>query len=113
MGEAETLAERVATLPEVAQAVTAASFIPGDQDQKLAIIADLALLLGPTLSPEVTLPPTSDEILASMAACAMRCSRSRPAKQRPSVRRARRCGWRRRSTRRRRAARQSFRRCSG
>ena len=44
-------AARLAELPEVAQTVTAASFIPADQQPKLAIIGDLALLLGPTLNP--------------------------------------------------------------
>jgi len=68
--EAEALAERVGNLPEVAQTVTAASFIPGDQDKKLAIIGDLALLLGPTLTPGAILPPPSDsDVLRAMTAC--------------------------------------------
>ena len=67
---AEGIAARMARLPEVAQAVTAASFIPENQTKKLAIIGDLALLLGPTLSPPATLPPPSDaQILHSMTAC--------------------------------------------
>src|SRR6266446_3917980 len=68
--EAQALAERLSELPEVAQTVTAASFIPEDQDKKLAIIDDLALLLGPTLSPGTVLPPPSDsEVLRAMTAC--------------------------------------------
>ncbi len=68
--EAQALAERLSELPEVAQAVTAASFIPEDQDKKLAIIADLTLLLGPTLSPGTVLPPPSDsDVLRAMTAC--------------------------------------------
>jgi hopanoid biosynthesis associated RND transporter like protein HpnN len=68
--DAEAVAEALSQLPEVAQAVTAASFIPGDQDKKLAIIDDLALLLGPTLVPAATLPPPSDaDAVAAMAAC--------------------------------------------
>jgi hopanoid biosynthesis associated RND transporter like protein HpnN len=74
--EAEAVAERLSKLPEVAQAVTAASFIPGDQDKKLAIIDDLALLLGPTLVPAATVPsaPSGDtdadaEAVRAMAAC--------------------------------------------
>ncbi len=67
---AEAIADRLAKLPEVSQAVTAASFIPGDQEKKLAIISDLALLLGPTLSPGTTLPPPSDaDIVKSIDAC--------------------------------------------
>jgi hopanoid biosynthesis associated RND transporter like protein HpnN len=72
--EAEAVAERLSKLPEVAQAVTAASFIPGDQDKKLAIIDDLALLLGPTLVPAASvLPAPSGEpdadAVRAMAAC--------------------------------------------
>jgi hopanoid biosynthesis associated RND transporter like protein HpnN len=65
--EAETIAGRLAALPQVAQAITAASFIPEQQEQKLAILGDLRLLLGPTLTPEATLPPPGNsEIRASM-----------------------------------------------
>lgn len=67
---ADALGDRLARLPEIAQTVTAASFIPEHQRQKLAIIGDLALLLGPTLSPPATLPPPSDaDVLQSIAAC--------------------------------------------
>lgn len=67
---AEALADRLGKLPEVAHAVTAASFIPGDQKQKLAIISDLGLLLGPTLTPvAVKPPPDAAAVLQAMAAC--------------------------------------------
>jgi hopanoid biosynthesis associated RND transporter like protein HpnN len=67
---AEALAERLGKLPEVAQTVTAASFIPEDQGKKLAIVGDLALLLGPTLTPSEILPPPSDkDVLRAMTAC--------------------------------------------
>src|SRR5437763_6795391 len=70
LDEAKALAERVGELPEVAQVVTAASFIPDEQDKKLPIIEDLALLLGPTLNDPQPLPPPSDEaVLKAMAAC--------------------------------------------
>ena len=69
--DAEALAERVGKLPEVAQVVTGASFIPEHQDKKLPIIEDLALLLGPTLNDRQPLPPPSDEdVLKAMQACA-------------------------------------------
>lgn len=69
LSKAEAMADRLEKLPEVAQAVTAASFIPGDQEKKLAIIDDLALLLGPTLLPGTILPPPGDsESLRSLAA---------------------------------------------
>ena len=68
--EAEDLGERVGKLPEVAQVVTGSSFIPEDQDKKLPVIEDLALLLGPTLNDPQPLPPPSDaEVLKAIAAC--------------------------------------------
>jgi hopanoid biosynthesis associated RND transporter like protein HpnN len=68
--DAAALAERLGRLPEVAQTVTAASFIPEDQDKKLAVVGDLALLLGPTLTPDATLsPPDDSEVLRAMTAC--------------------------------------------
>ena len=68
LGDAEALAARLEKLPEVSQVITAASFIPGEQEQKLAILADLKLLIEPTLTPEEALPPPSDdEVLTSMA----------------------------------------------
>ena len=70
LGDAEAVAEQLAKLPEVAQAVTAASFIPDDQDKKLAIIGDLQLLLGPTLLPASRLAPASDgEVMTAIAEC--------------------------------------------
>ncbi len=70
LSEAERVADRLATLPGVAQTVTAASFIPDDQDKKLEIIGDLALLLGPTLTPGAILaPPSEGDVLRAIAAC--------------------------------------------
>ena len=70
LDDAKALAERVGDLPEVAQVVTAASFIPEEQDKKLPIIEDLALLLGPSLNDPQPLPPPSDEaVLKAMSAC--------------------------------------------
>jgi len=70
LDDAKALAERVGELPDVAQVVTAASFIPEEQDKKLPIIEDLALLLGPSLNDPQPLPPPSDEaVLKAMRAC--------------------------------------------
>jgi hopanoid biosynthesis associated RND transporter like protein HpnN len=70
LSEAQALADRLGALPEVAQVVTAASFIPEDQDKKLAIIEDMALLLGPTLTGVAPLPAPSDaEVLKAIVAC--------------------------------------------
>jgi hopanoid biosynthesis associated RND transporter like protein HpnN len=67
---AQALADKLGELQEVSMVVTASSFIPEHQDQKLTILGDLTLLLGPTLSPVATLPSPSDaEALAAIAAC--------------------------------------------
>ena len=55
------LAKRLAALPEVAQAVTLASYAPGEQARKLALITDAALLLDPTLNPTEVMPAPTDE----------------------------------------------------
>jgi hopanoid biosynthesis associated RND transporter like protein HpnN len=57
LDEAKSLAERLSKLPQVSRAVTLASYIPRDQDQKLAILHDAASLIGPTLDPPRTMPP--------------------------------------------------------
>ena len=57
---ADRLAQRVSRLPEVAQTVTASSFIPADQPPKLALIEDAGLLLDSTINP-FDLPPPNDD----------------------------------------------------
>jgi hopanoid biosynthesis associated RND transporter like protein HpnN len=67
---ATKLADRLGDLPEVAQVVTAASFIPADQDKKLAILSDLTLLVGPSLAPiSKKAPPSDAEVMASVIQC--------------------------------------------
>jgi hypothetical protein len=69
--DAAELATRLAALPEVSQALTLSSFIPEDQPDKLALIEDAAMLLGPTLSPTDIKPAPSDgDDAAAMAAMA-------------------------------------------
>jgi hypothetical protein len=68
---AEALSATLSGLPEVAQVLDAASFVPGDQEAKLVILRDARSMLGPTLDPAATRPPPGDsEILASIARCA-------------------------------------------
>lgn len=64
---AAALAKRLDALPEVDQTITISSFVPDDQDAKLAIIADARTLLAPTLSPATVKPPPTDaDILEAM-----------------------------------------------
>ena len=71
LAAADALAARLSKLPLVAQAVTLSSFIPDDQDKKLALIADAGSLLDSTLNPFDVKPPPSDaELIASFRATA-------------------------------------------
>ena len=56
---ASAVVARVAALPLVAQVVSLASFIPQDQAEKLALIADAASVLAPTLAPRTPAAPVS------------------------------------------------------
>lgn len=68
---ATALAKRLDALPQVAQTITAASFVPEDQPAKLAILADAETLLGPTLTPPNRQPPPStDATLQAIRHCA-------------------------------------------
>ncbi len=50
------LADRLEKLPAVSHTVSVLSFVPEDQEEKLAILSDAAALLGPTLSPTAVMP---------------------------------------------------------
>ncbi|HKG76896.1 MAG TPA: MMPL family transporter [Beijerinckiaceae bacterium] len=57
---AKPLAEKLEALPEVSHTVTLATFIPENQDEKLALIRDAAMLLDSVLHPPTVKPPPSD-----------------------------------------------------
>ena len=61
LADAEALAAKIDHLPEVSRTVTLASFVPDRQQEKLALIADAASLLGPTIESSETQPKPSDE----------------------------------------------------
>ncbi|MGA3403545.1 MAG: MMPL family transporter [Acetobacteraceae bacterium] len=70
---AEALAAKLKPLPTVSQVIDIGSFVPDDQQQKLAIIADAQSILAATLAPPVTPPAplTSDQVrLAAKTALA-------------------------------------------
>jgi hopanoid biosynthesis associated RND transporter like protein HpnN len=67
LAEADALGRRLGTLPEVARTVTLSSFIPSQQEEKLALIQDAAMFLGPALEALEPLPPPTDaEILRAL-----------------------------------------------
>ena len=63
---AETLAESLRPVPHVDRVLTLSSFVPGDQEEKLAIIDEMALVLEPVLIPRpvVELPGEDEEVRA-------------------------------------------------
>ena len=68
---AQALADKLAALPEVAQVLTLASFVPEQQAAKLGAIGDAAMLLDITLSPASVKPaPTDAEDREAMLATA-------------------------------------------
>ena len=60
LSAAQVTAARIARLSTVSETRTLASFVPEDQPEKLAAIADAAALLDLTLDPIVTAPPPVD-----------------------------------------------------
>ena len=70
---ADALAAKLSAQPLVAQALTLSSFVPEDQDRKLALIADANGLLDSTLNPfDVKPPPSDGDITASMSTTAQK-----------------------------------------
>ncbi|HUO02564.1 MAG TPA: hypothetical protein VMU31_07280, partial [Rhizomicrobium sp.] len=66
VAQADQLAARLSKLPSVAQVLTVSSFVPQDQDQKLALISDADNLLDPTVNPfDVKPPPSDPDLVAS------------------------------------------------
>lgn len=62
LNEAKEVAAKLEKLAVVDKAVTLASFVPDDQDEKLAVIADMALVLQPLVTPaRVAAPSTHEE----------------------------------------------------
>ncbi len=60
LAAAKPLADRLARLAEVRQVVDLATFVPPDQDQKIAMIKAAAGQILPAISPPSTKPPPSD-----------------------------------------------------
>jgi hopanoid biosynthesis associated RND transporter like protein HpnN len=70
LAAAQALAGRLAALPEVARATTLADFIPAQQTEKLALIEDAAMLLGPALAAEPRPAPDALAVVAALRAAA-------------------------------------------
>ena len=58
---ADALAKSLRSLPEVDRVLTLSSFVPGDQEEKLAMIDEMALMLEPVLVPQAVADPPGEE----------------------------------------------------
>ena len=66
LDEAAKAADRLRKLPEVRQVMTLASFVPQDQDKKLASIQELSRRVASTLQRQPGKPPTDAENVAAL-----------------------------------------------
>ena len=58
---ADALAESLRSVPEVDRVLTLSSFVPGDQEEKLAMIDEMALVLEPVLVPRAVVETPGEE----------------------------------------------------
>jgi hopanoid biosynthesis associated RND transporter like protein HpnN len=64
---ADALAERIGALDTVDHTLTLSDFVARDQEEKLALLSDTALLLGPALAPSArSAPPSVGEQIAAV-----------------------------------------------
>jgi uncharacterized protein len=88
---ASAMAEKLKQVPEVASARTLESFVPKDQDEKLAIIDDANFFFANTLNPDpVDLPPTPAQTLEAINKTAADLSTSVGSLDTPAAAQARR-----------------------
>ena len=66
LAQADALAAKLKALPQVGRVTTLSTFIPDQQSEKLALIADAAKTLDPALNPAAAAAPTSDAQTVSM-----------------------------------------------
>ena len=75
LAQADALAERLRALAEVDKVITASSFVPEAQDERLAAIDDLALLLGPMPAMQPAPPATPAQTSTALEAARQALSR--------------------------------------
>jgi hopanoid biosynthesis associated RND transporter like protein HpnN len=64
---AERWAREVAALPEVRRAITIDSLVPADQDEKLLVLEDIALVMGPDFAALGQQPPDGEALRAELS----------------------------------------------
>ncbi|WP_395397053.1 MMPL family transporter [Novosphingobium sp. BL-8A] len=89
--EGRKLAQRLSGLPEVAHVVSLDSFVPEQQDAKLALIQDASLLLDLTINPfETAAPPSDAELREAIGATEIKLREAAKAHTGPDGNEARR-----------------------
>ncbi|MGH8751508.1 MAG: MMPL family transporter [Burkholderiales bacterium] len=61
LAQAKSIAEKLEKLPVVDKVITLAGFVPDDQEEKLAIIGDMGLVLQPLVTPLQVAAPSVEE----------------------------------------------------
>ncbi|MBK1665426.1 hypothetical protein CKO38_11380 [Rhodospirillum rubrum] len=74
--QAAVLTEALKALPEVRGVASLPALVPADQDAKLAVIDDLAFVLGPSLSVEPREPPSAPDLAAARDRLARRLAQT-------------------------------------
>ncbi|HXO71241.1 MAG TPA: MMPL family transporter [Bradyrhizobium sp.] len=86
LNQADTLAKRLESLPEVSRTLTLSNFIPRDQDAKMAAIRTAAHGLDAAVSPPQRQPaPSDDELIASIRASAADLSKAADSRTGPGA----------------------------
>jgi uncharacterized protein len=91
LGAADATANRLASVPQVAQADTLSRLVPADQDKKLPLIQDAAEALKTSLNPtELSQPPTDQQNVEALTSTADSLSASAGNSDGPGAEAARR-----------------------
>jgi hopanoid biosynthesis associated RND transporter like protein HpnN len=90
LADAAPIADRLRKLPEVSRVTTLQSFVPDDQQRKLAIIRPVAASLAPALRSEPSRPPTDAENVAVLNRAADRLNQAAGSRQSDGANAARR-----------------------
>ena len=61
VADADAVTERLRLVPDVDRVVTLSSFVPGEQEEKLAMIDEMAVVLDPILTPQEPVEPPDTE----------------------------------------------------
>jgi uncharacterized protein len=69
--DAKVVGDKLETLPSVSGVISINSFVPADQQQKLAVIADANTILAPTLAPHGSSAPVTAEQIRMAAKAAL------------------------------------------